>query len=164
MRRWDESAFDSYLPAEMVLAQSEIAVVVTDRLSNLLYVNAYAARLFRFTGDASRLIGASVLSLGFIEESDFEKADDLARQVLRGRSWDGTFASTRADSARVLIRAFAVPLRHPSGAIDGMVILARETHRRGGEREQDRIGLLERVGVKLAGSLELGLLHRPVPG
>jgi serine phosphatase RsbU (regulator of sigma subunit) len=146
----------------MVLGQCEIAVVVTDRLSNLLYVNEYAARLFRFTGDASRLVGASVLSLGFIEESDFEKADDLARQVLRGRSWDGTFASTRADSARVLIRAFAVPLRHPSGAIDGMVILARETHRRGGQREQDRIGLLERVGVRLAGSLELGATLRHV--
>ena len=45
MTGWGEAAFDAYLPADMVLGQAEVAVVVTDRLGNLLYVNQFAARL-----------------------------------------------------------------------------------------------------------------------
>ncbi|MDQ2813578.1 MAG: SpoIIE family protein phosphatase [Actinomycetota bacterium] len=140
----------------MVLGQADIAVVVTDRLSNLLYLNEYAARLFRITGDAARLAGCSVLSLGLLADDDVRKTEDLAAQVLRGRSWEGTFESMRGDGSRALIRAFAVPLRHPGGDIDGMVILAREASKRDGQGEQDRLALLERVGERLAGSLEIG--------
>src|SRR5216683_816414 len=161
MKRWGEAAYDAYLPAETLLDQVEMAVVVTDRLSNLLYANGYAARLFGFPDDVHDLIGQSVLSLGF-EDGDVEKATELTGQVLRGRSWEGTFACMRGDRSRVLVRAQAVPLRHPSGAIDGIVILAREATRRGSQREQDRIGLLERIGERLAGSLELGSTLRHV--
>jgi serine phosphatase RsbU (regulator of sigma subunit) len=140
----------------MVLGQADIAVVVTDRLSNLLYINEYAARLFRISGDAARLAGCPVLSLGLFADDDVRKTEDLAGQVLRGRSWEGTFESMRGDGSRALIRAFAVPLRHPGGDIDGMVILAREASKREGQGEQDRIALLERVGERLAGSLEIG--------
>jgi serine phosphatase RsbU (regulator of sigma subunit) len=153
---WSEAAFDAYLPADMVLGQADIAVVVTDRLSNLLYINEYAARLFRISGDAARLAGCPVLSLGLFADDDVRKTEDLAGQVLRGRSWEGTFESMRGDGSRALIRAFAVPLRHPGGDIDGMVILAREASKREGQGEQDRIALLERVGERLAGSLEIG--------
>src|SRR5580700_7006927 len=86
----------------------------------------------------------------------------LARQVLRGRAWDGTIASRRADGSRVFVRATAVPLRHPSGAIDGIVIFAREATRRGSQREHERMALLERIGERLAGSLELGVTLRHV--
>src|SRR6202522_4387837 len=140
----------------MVLGQADIAVVVTDRLSNLLYINEYAARLFRISGDVGRLAGCPVLSLGLFADDDVRKTEDLAGQVLRGRSWEGTFESMRGDGSRALIRAFAVPLRHPGGDIDGMVILAREASKREGQGEQDRIALLERVGERLAGSLEIG--------
>jgi serine phosphatase RsbU (regulator of sigma subunit) len=153
---WSEAAFDAYLPADMVLGQADIAVVVTDRLSNLLYINEYAARLFRISGDVGRLAGCPVLSLGLFADDDVRKTEDLAGQVLRGRSWEGTFESMRGDGSRALIRAFAVPLRHPGGDIDGMVILAREASKREGQGEQDRIALLERVGERLAGSLEIG--------
>jgi serine phosphatase RsbU (regulator of sigma subunit)/anti-sigma regulatory factor (Ser/Thr protein kinase) len=152
---WGEAAFDAYLPAEMVLGQADIAVVVTDRLSNLLYVNKYAVGLFRISGDVARLAGCSVLSLGMFAEDDVRKTEDLAAQVLHGRSWEGTLESIRGDGARALIRAFAVPLRHPGGDIDGIVILAREASKRDGQGEQDRIALLERVGERLAGSLEI---------
>ena len=155
MTGWGEAAFDAYLPADMVLAQADIAVVVTDRLSNLLYINEYAVGLFRISGDVARLAGCSVLSLGLFAEDDVRKTEDLAAQVLRGRSWEGTFESVRGDGSRVLIRAFAVPLRHPGGDIDGIVILAREASKRDGQGEQDRIALLERVGERLAGSLEI---------
>ncbi len=155
MTGWGEAAFDAYVPAEMVLGQADIAVVVTDRLNNLLYINEYAAGLFRVSGDVARLAGCSVLSLGLFAADDVRKTEDLAGQVLRGRSWEGTFESVRGDGSRVLIRAFAVPLRHPGGDIDGIVILAREASKRDGQGEQDRIALLERVGERLAGSLEI---------
>ena len=54
------------------------------------------------------------------------------------------------------MRAQAVPLRHPGGDIDGIVILAREASKRDGQLQLDRIALLERVGERLAGSLEIG--------
>ena len=106
-------------------------------------------------------MGRPLLSLGF-DEGDAGKATELAKQVLRGHAWEGTFAVLRADGSRVFVRAQAVPLRHPSGAINGIVIIAREATRRGSLRERDRIGLLERIGERLAGSLELGTTLRHV--
>ncbi len=156
MTGWGEAAFDAYLPADMVLGHADIAVVVTDRLSNLLYINEFAARLFRVSGELARLAGCPVLSLGLFADDGVRKTEDLAGQVLHGRSWEGTFESVRGDGSRTLVRAFAVPLRHPGGDIDGMVILAREASKRDGQGQQDRIALLERVGERLAGSLEIG--------
>jgi PAS domain S-box-containing protein len=153
---WDESTLGAYLPADTVLGQIEAAVVVTDRLSNLLYANGFAARLFEFPDAPERLVGRSLLSLGF-EEQDLGKAAELAKQVLRGRAWDGTFASVRSGGSRVFVRAQAVPLRHPSGAVDGIVIIARPATRHSNQRERDQIGLLERIGERLARSLELNL-------
>src|SRR5256886_4105786 len=140
----------------MVLDHADIAVVVTDRLCNLLYVNDFAARLFRISGDVSRLAGCPVVSLGLFADDGVRKTEDLASQVLRGRSWEGTFEGVRGDGSRTLVRGIAVPLRHPGGDIDGMVILVREAGRRDGTGQQDRIALLERVGERLAGSLEIG--------
>src|SRR5260370_26844734 len=124
MSSWDEAVVGAYLPADTVLGQIEAAVVVTDRLSNLLYANAYAAKLFGFPDAPERLVGRSLLSLGF-EEGDLGKAAELAKQVLHGRSWDGTFASVRSEGSQVFVRAQPMPLRHPSAAIDGIVIIAR---------------------------------------
>jgi len=158
---WRDAAYPSYLPAEMVLDQVETAVVVTDRLNNLLYANAFAQKLFGVSADAQHLVGRPVLSLGF-EVEDLGKAVELARQVLRGRAWEGTIASRRVDGSRVFVRATAVPLRHPSGAIDGIAIFAREATRRGSQREHERLALLDRIGERLAGSLELGVTLRQV--
>src|SRR6266568_531105 len=120
----------------MVLGHADIGVVVTDRLSNLLYVNEFAVRLFRISGDVARLAGCPVLSLGLFADDGVRKSEDLAGQVLRGRSWEGTVESVRGDGSRTLIRALAVPLRHPGGDIDGMVILAREASKRDVQGEQ----------------------------
>jgi serine phosphatase RsbU (regulator of sigma subunit) len=156
MTSWGEAAFDAYLPADMVLGQADIGIVVADRLSNLLFLNEYAARLFRIPDDVSKLAGHSVLSLGLFSGDDLRKMEDVAGQVLRGRSWEGTFETERGDGSHALMRALAVPLRHPGGDIDGMVILAREAGKRDGQSPEDRIALLERVGERLAGSLEIG--------
>ena len=161
MSEWDESGLPAYLPADTVLGQIEAAVLVTDRLGSLLYANPYAIALFDFPDDAEHLAGRPILSLGF-EDSDHGKVTDLVRQVLRGGAWDGTFASVRPDGPRVFIQVQAVPLRHASGAIDGIVIIARRATRRTSPRERDRIGLLERIGERLARSLELDLTLRHV--
>ena len=54
-----------------------------------------------------------------------------------------------------------MPLRHSSGAIDGISIFAREAGQ-GTLAERNRIGLLERIGERLGGSLELGATLRHV--
>src|SRR5450755_5089751 len=160
MKPWQDVAGESFLPAEMLLDQVEMAVIVTDRRCNLLYFNAYAAQLLDVRGDAIRFTGQSVLSIGFAA-GDQHKLSGLARCVLRGRPWEGTFASTGDNGSSMLIRAYAVPLRHSSGAIDGISIFARKAGR-GTLAERTRIGLLERIGERLGGSLELGATLRHV--
>ncbi|GAA3985091.1 SpoIIE family protein phosphatase [Actinomadura viridis] len=158
MKRWGDPPFDAHLPPETVLNQMEMAVIVCDRFSNVIYGNAFARQLFGFGGDD--FIGHSVLSLGIAEE-DHEQATELARHVLKGNVWEGTFCNMRADGTTVYTRAHAVPLRHPSGAVDGIVIFAREALR-SNQREQERYGLLERIGERLGGSLELETTLRRV--
>jgi PAS domain S-box-containing protein len=161
VRHKDESRLATILTADAVLGQIEAAVLVTDQFGNLLYVNGYAVKLFDFPDDAGHLVGRSILSLGF-EEEDLGKAAELVRQVLRGGTWDGTFATVRPDGSRVFVQVQAVPLRNASGEIDGIVVIARRATRRTSPRERDRIGLLERIGERLAGSLELDLTLRHV--
>jgi PAS domain S-box-containing protein len=151
MKRWGEIPMGAQLPPETVLNQAEMAVIVCDRFSNLLYCNAFTQTLFGFGGP--EYIGRSFLSLGIAEE-DREQVKELAGHVLNGRVWEGTFCSLRADGGTVYTRAYAVPFRHPSGAIEGTVIFAREALR-SNQRDQDRYGLLERIGERLAASLEL---------
>jgi serine phosphatase RsbU (regulator of sigma subunit) len=162
MTRWDEGAFDPYLPAELVLREAEIGVIVADRHGNILFVNEFAARMLRLPGDPSRLAGQPLYTLGFIPEGDLLKADDLSRQVLQGTSWEGTFTGNRGDGSLVFLRVTAVPLRHPPGDIDGMVLMCTESGRRDAQHEQDRLRLLERVGQRLSGSLELDATLRHV--
>ncbi len=158
----NDGAFDSYLPAELVLRQAEIGVIVTDRQGNVLFANEYVTLLLRLPGDPARLAGQPMHALGFIPDGDLPKAEDLSRQVLSGVTWEGTFTGTRGDGSLVFLRVLAVPLRHPSGDIDGMVIMITEAGRRDAQREQDRLRLLERIGERLAGSLELDVTLRQV--
>jgi PAS domain S-box-containing protein len=162
MTRWDEGVFDPYLPAQLVLREAEIGVIVADRHGNILFVNEFAARLLRLPGDPSRLAGQPLQTLGFIPEGDLPKADDMFRQVLRGASWDGTFTGTRSDGSLVFLRVTAVPLRHPPGDIDGLVLTCTASGRRDAQREQDRLRILERIGTRLSGSLELDATLRQV--
>src|SRR5215471_6893265 len=146
MTRWNEGVSDPYLPPELVLRQAEIGVIVADRQSNVLFANEYVARLLRVPADAARLVGQPLHALWYIPDGDLPKAADLSRQVLSGVPWEGTFAGARGDSTLVFLRVLAVPLRHPSGDIDGMVVLVTEAGRPDAQREQDRLRLLERIG------------------
>ncbi|MEV0622551.1 SpoIIE family protein phosphatase [Nonomuraea sp. NPDC050404] len=150
MKRWGDLSQEAadHLAAGSVLDHAEMAVVVTDRFSNLLYWNPFAERLFGRTAPSRDTSG---LSLGIMEK-DHPLAIELAKHVLKGGVWEGTFDVRRGDGTIVYVRAQAVPLRHSSGSVTGIVIMAREALR-SNEREKDRFGLLERIGERLAGSL-----------
>ncbi|GAA5073773.1 PAS domain S-box-containing protein [Thermocatellispora tengchongensis] len=152
MKRWGDLSQDTndHLSAGSVLDHAEMAVVVTDRFSNVLYWNPFAETLFGRPGRHGPR-DQPVLSLGIMER-DHPLSVELAKHVLKGGVWEGTFDVRRGDGTMVYVRAQAVPLRHPSGSVSGIVITAREAMR-SNEREKDRFGLLERIGERLAGSL-----------
>ncbi len=166
MTRSDPSVFNPYLPAEAVLRHAEIGVIVVDRRGCVRFVNPCAARILRLVADpadaSATLAGQPLVSLGFIPDGDLSKADDMTRQVLRGLTWEDTFSRNRGDGGLSFIRTQAVPVRSPSGEIDGMMLLLSEASRRDAQREQDRLRLLERIGERLSGSLELGATLRQV--
>ena len=157
MTRWNES-----LPAELVLSQAEIGVIVADRDGNVVFSNEYVARLLRLDGAAASLVGKPLGGLGLLPDSEPGRADEITRQVLSGFSWEDTFAGHRSDGSLLFVRELAVPLRDPSGEIDGIVMLITEAGRRDAQREPDRLRLLERIGQRLAGSLELDATLRQV--
>jgi PAS domain S-box-containing protein len=149
------------LGTDVVLGQMAAGVIVVDLDGRLQYVNDFAVSLFGFPDDAEHLAGQRLLALGF-EEGDARKARAMVLQVYRGRPWEGTFATRRVDGSRVFVRAHAAPMRGPGGDVTGIVLIAREAVRHGSQSQSDRIGLLERIGERLAGSLELSVTLRQV--
>ena len=146
---------------DTVLVKIQVAVVVSGQQpgccmrnvdagrnssTSLMHPNVWSAACFSCWGSRSRIC----------------KAADLAKQVLRGGAWDGTFASVRSRGSRVSSGPRG-GLRNPSGAVDGIVIVGRQATRRSSQQEGERIGLLERIGERLARSLELGLTLQHVP-
>ncbi len=144
------------LDADAVLRQIETAVIVIDRDGRLQYANPFAVSLFGFPDDAAYLTGRPLSALGF-EEGAPNRTQYLIDQVLRGRAWEGTLAARRADGTRVFVRAQAAALRGRAGQITGIAIVAHGASGLGSQRAGSRIGLLERIGERLAGSLELNV-------
>jgi len=144
-----------------ILEQQPNAVVAADRDGNLLYANAYATVLFGLPDHHSHLVGRSLIALGF-EEGDAPRLTDLVDQVVHGRPWEGTLAAEQADGSRLLIRARAAALYDPAGEINGISLVAREATAKNSRRERDRLRLLERIGERLARSLELDVTLRHV--
>jgi len=137
MTRWSES-----LPADLVLSQAEIGVIVADRSGNVVFSNEYVARMLRLDGAADTLLGKSLSGLGLLPDAEPGRAEEVTRQVLGGIAWEDTFAGHRADGSFLFVRELAVPLRGPSGEIDGIVLLITEAGRRDAQREPDRLRLL----------------------
>ncbi|RKS05823.1 PAS domain S-box-containing protein [Nocardiopsis sp. Huas11] len=161
MTRWGEPFRESdALATAAVLDQAQVAIVVVDRFSLLRYWNPFARELFGFVGGRD-YVGLSLLDIG-IHESDREHASQLARRVLRGEPWEGTFAVLKGDSTWIHVRAQAVPMRDDSGEIDGIALIAREALRSG--RVEEQYGLLERIGSRLASSLEFDSTVKGVAG
>ena len=148
------------LTGDSILAQIEAGVLVVDHHGDLRYANAFAAELFGFS-DSEQLTNVPFRALGF-EEDDLGKVENLERQACRGRDWEGTLSVRRKDGSIVFVRANAVPLRSSDGEITGTVITARQALQLGGQPAVDRFGILDRIGERLAGSLELDVTLRQV--
>ena len=106
MTRWSES-----LPAELVLSQAEIGVIVADRAGNVVFSNEHVARLLRLDFATSPLVGKALSDLGLLPDSEPGRVDEITRQVLNGASWEDTFAGHRSDGSFLFVRELAVPLR-----------------------------------------------------
>src|SRR5262249_50903384 len=106
--------------------------------------------------------GRPLASLGLLPDGEPGRGNEITQQVLSGISWEDTFAGHRGDGSLLFVRELAVPLRDPSGVVDGIVMLITEAGRRDSQREPDRLRLLERIGQRLAGSLELDATLRHV--
>lgn len=85
MKRWGEAFYDDALSGAEVLEQVQIAVVVTDRFSNLRYWNSHATKLLGLD-DGRDYLGTPLVDIG-IHEADHEQLAQLARRVLRGDTW-----------------------------------------------------------------------------
>src|SRR5262249_61651371 len=116
---------------------------------------AYAVQLFALPDFAASMVGRSLVAVGF-EPGDARRLSDLSAHAGTGKTWEGTLAVQQVDGSRVFVRARAFPLRARSGEISGIAIMAREVTTRGSRRERDRLRLLERIGERLARSLERG--------
>jgi len=145
---------------DVILDQVETGILVVDHYGDMRYVNSFAAALFG-APDPQHLTDAPFRSLGF-EEDELDKVRNLERQACRGRDWEGTLSVRRADDSIVFVRVNAVPLRSVSGEVTGTVILARQAVQLGSGPGVDRFGLLDRIGERLAGSVELDVTLRQV--
>ena len=148
------------LPADQILGQVETAVLVVGQDGRVQYANEFAAALLGFAGVAE-LISTSFRDLGF-DEDDIGKVESLERQARRGREWEGTLSICRSDGPSFFVRMNALPMRGPDGGVAGTMIMAKQAVQLGTQVALDRVGLLDRIGERLAGSLELDVTLRRV--
>jgi PAS domain S-box-containing protein len=141
------------LSTEEILGHVETAVIAIDHDGFVRYANRFAAELLGFT-DPAELTEVPFRELGFDEE-DISKVDNLEYQACRGRDWEGTVAVRRKDGSNFFMRMQAAPLRGPKGELAGSVIMAKQAVQVGTKGSSGRAGLLDRIGERLGGSLEL---------
>lgn len=141
------------LSAEEILSHVETAVIAVDHDGFVRYANRFAAELLGFA-DPAELIEVPFRRLGFDDE-DISKVENLEYQACRGRDWEGTLAIRRKDGSNVFVRMNAAPLRGPQGQVAGSVIMAKQAVQVGTQGTAGRPGLLDRIGERLGGSLEL---------
>jgi serine phosphatase RsbU (regulator of sigma subunit) len=153
------AASSTLLPGAELLERLDAAAVVTDLHGELLYANSFAVSLLGLPDEPAHRTGRTLSALGF-EDRGAGKVSDLVAKVLSGRAWEGGLACLRRDGSRMYLRAQAVPFRDVAGVLGGIMILAREARRQ--EPERARMRLLERIGERLARSLELDVTLRHV--
>jgi PAS domain S-box-containing protein len=141
------------LSTEQILGQVETGVIVVDHYGDLVYANAFAADLFGYPDPAS-LKTMAFRKLGFDSE-EMTKVENLERQACRGKEWEGTLAIRRPDGSTIFVRMNASAVRGESGEVAGTVIMAKRAMQPGPGASGQRVGLLDRIGDRLATSLQL---------
>jgi len=141
------------LSTEQILGQVETGVIVVDHYGDLVYANAFAADLFGYP-DSATLKKMPFRKLGFDSE-EMTKVENLEHQACRGKEWEGTLLIRRPDGSNIFVRMNASALRGNSGEVAGSVITAKRAMQPGPGASGQRVGLLDRIGDRLATSLQL---------
>ncbi len=114
-----------------IVEETADAVLVTDSLGHIVYVNAAFERTTGFNradvlGENPRLLKSGMHSRNFYE--------DLWTRLLRGEVYRGTLIDRRKSGEVYLSSQTITPLRTPDGAISHMVSIATGPHRPAGRR------------------------------
>jgi PAS domain S-box-containing protein len=118
-----------------IVEETADAVLVTDSVGNIQYVNAAFEQTTGFSrsevlGENPRLLKSGMHSLNFYEE--------LWNGLLRGEVYRGTLIDRRKNGEVYLSSQTITPLRTPDGAISHMVSIARDlTDRRDAAARDD---------------------------
>jgi two-component system cell cycle sensor histidine kinase/response regulator CckA len=137
--------------ARMVAAveQSAEAIVITDTVPRIMYVNPAFQRVSGYSQD--ELIGGnpSIVKSG---QHDLEFWHDLWAVLLRGKTWHGRFINRSKDGGLYEADSVITPVRDPAGAIVSYVGLQHDTTReRALERHLAEAGRLEAIGQVAGG-------------
>jgi serine phosphatase RsbU (regulator of sigma subunit) len=168
MKEWEDHSGGSGLTPASILTHAHLATLVLDRGGRLSFMNDQAVELLDPPTDRE-LHGAPLTALG-IHAADHELARQLVHHAQEGRHWEGTLAVVRGDSAWVYVRAEAVPIGEagapgsavPPDGIAGILVFLRPAVREG--HAEELYGLLDRIGSRLANSLEFEATLKEVAG
>lgn len=134
----------------LAMAQSPVAVVITDAMGKVAYVNA---RFTAMTGrEASAVQDLESFALCFAE-SGSDEFREMWRVLSAGETWQGDLPARRGDGGLYWASVTIAPVREADGRITNIIGTADDvTERRQAEEQMRRAQKMQAVGV-LAGGI-----------
>nr|WP_281415963.1 PAS domain S-box protein [Azospirillum rugosum] len=134
----------------LAVAQSPVAVVITDALGKVAYVNA---RFTAMTGrEASAVHDLESFALCFAEPGS-DQFREMWRVLSAGETWQGELPARRSDGGLYWASVTIAPVREADGRITNIIGTADDvTERRQAEEQMRRAQKMQAVGV-LAGGI-----------
>jgi len=145
-----------------LLDHLEAAVVATDPEGRVTHWNTAAERLYGVPRDEA--IGGDVREL-VVAEGEEEKSREVARRVMRGRTWEGEFKVRRRGGNPIVAWVLDAPIPAPGGGFAGFVGIAVDLsarHRAEQELERNRATLQAILGSSLDAVLAMDIEGRTV--
>ncbi|MCW2243448.1 PAS domain S-box protein [Azospirillum canadense] len=134
----------------LAVAQSPVAVVITDAMGKVAYVNA---RFTAMTGrEASAVHDLESFALCFAETGS-DEFREMWRVLSGGETWQGELPARRSDGGLYWASVTIAPVREADGRITNIIGTADDvTERRQAEEQMRRAQKMQAVGV-LAGGI-----------